>query len=119
MRAALRTAGALLIGVAFGTAVIGLTGSWIVGSVLGGVVAVGVDGLLAPEEPEPDPLRPEWTCHVCGDLRPDEMIDLIQRERRMGPGKLIVNVRYCRDRDSCAAGAEELAETWLDVARDR
>jgi hypothetical protein len=123
-RRALRAAAGVVIGTVFGVVVLGVTGSLFFGMVLGALIAMAADELLvlgqdvAVEDPDPD-RSSYWTCHVCGELRPDELIGLIQRERRMGPGKLIVNVRYCRDRDACAGGAEELAEQWLDVARDR
>lgn len=124
MRSAIYFAAAVAIGVVSGTAIAGMTGSLVIGMVAAGAIA-GVALVVLEPAPEPLhslerlPLPTEWTCHVCGELRPDEMIGLIQRECRMGPGKLTVSVRYCRDRDACAGGAEELAEQWLDVARER
>jgi hypothetical protein len=60
-----------------------------------------------------------WTCHVCSRRRPDEAIDTVQRGRRVGPGMLTVSVRFCADRDSCASGAEGVAERWLDAVGKR
>lgn len=49
-----------------------------------------------------------WTCHICGEERPDDKISvtthpLIYNGQRIGSQ----NVRYCNDRTSCAEGAEE------------
>jgi hypothetical protein len=39
-----------------------------------------------------------WTCHICGDERPDEMIGVFKHYH---PGGLQENVRYCLDRAGC------------------
>jgi hypothetical protein len=43
-----------------------------------------------------------WTCHVCGDKRPDAQISvrtspIIVNGRELGSQ----NVRYCNDKQSC------------------
>lgn len=56
------------------------------------------------------PPEPTWTCHVCGETRPDSMIDVFQTdlsaERRLPAGTLMQNVRYCRDNPRCVAMAK-------------
>jgi len=60
-----------------------------------------------------------WTCHVCGQRRPDAQIAVYSIDARIGiidalPEGVEVryNVRYCRDRLDCMAGAPEVAEQW-------
>ncbi len=51
-----------------------------------------------------------WTCHVCGDTRPDAKVSVFSRDisKRMGlpEGTAQENIRYCNDRDSCIKGAK-------------
>lgn len=42
-----------------------------------------------------------WTCHVCGDERPDAKISVAKHPL----GIAVVNVRFCNDRPDCAAKA--------------
>lgn len=48
-----------------------------------------------------------WSCHVCGDERPDEAIAVLSRRYRSAKTgvEMQENVRYCRDRPGCEAGA--------------
>lgn len=46
-----------------------------------------------------------WTCHVCGEERPDEFISVYTRVRDDMPFEMQENIRYCNDRDSCAVSA--------------
>jgi hypothetical protein len=54
-----------------------------------------------------------WTCHVCGDERPDSLIGVHKHHHGAGlcechPDDRFEwqeNVRYCRDRPACAEGA--------------
>ena len=47
-----------------------------------------------------------WTCHVCGEERPDALISVYSRQVPLGRGIVASeNVRYCNDRPACAAGA--------------
>ena len=57
-----------------------------------------------------------WTCHVCGDRRPDDKVSVHSRKGVMGPDgrmyplgtsgvELTENVRYCNDRPACSEGA--------------
>ena len=48
-----------------------------------------------------------WPCHICGDERPDDKISVRKRTKSIGPVEFQENVRYCNDRDSCIAGAED------------
>lgn len=48
-----------------------------------------------------------WTCHVCGDERPDDKISVFSRPRDFGHGIVAQeNIRYCNDRASCIEGAK-------------
>lgn len=52
-----------------------------------------------------------WTCHGCGDERPDRCILVMSTTAEVdwgGPVKL--NLRYCNDRPSCAARVCEKLE---------
>jgi hypothetical protein len=50
-----------------------------------------------------------WTCHVCGDTRPDARISVYSTTRSLGHGIVTKqNVRYCNDRPSCAEGAKNV-----------
>lgn len=58
--------------------------------------------------PEPHPLT--WTCHLCGDDRPDAQISVcstdISVEKGLPPGTMRQNVRYCNDRFACVEAAK-------------
>lgn len=52
-----------------------------------------------------------WTCHVCGDDRPDEKISVANRPLALSepwpyesPAPTF-NVRYCNDRQACTVVA--------------
>lgn len=49
-----------------------------------------------------------WTCHICGDERPDSLISVYQTRAPM-PGRpdypVTQNVRFCNDRPQCRDGA--------------
>jgi hypothetical protein len=48
-----------------------------------------------------------WTCHVCGDERPDEQISVHKTQVELrGAVTVTQNVRYCNDRPACAEGAK-------------
>lgn len=51
-----------------------------------------------------------WTCHVCGEMRPDSKISV---ETKTVPIKgtestIEQNIRYCNDRPKCKAGAKKV-----------
>lgn len=56
------------------------------------------------------PFPNTWTCHVCGDERPDEKISVQKNDRSaeygLPAGSMVENVRYCNDRASCREGAK-------------
>lgn len=56
-----------------------------------------------------------WTCHVCGDLRPDARISVYKETDVLGDSDVpvTVNVRHCNDRPACLEGAPGVAEVWL------
>lgn len=45
-----------------------------------------------------------WTCHVCGDERPDNKIDVFSVVENLRGIMVQQNVRYCNDRSMCRAG---------------
>lgn len=58
-----------------------------------------------------------WTCHVCGEERPDALIGVYEDFEYLPRGGLVTaNVRYCRDRSACFDGAAEIAKSWLPSA---
>lgn len=52
----------------------------------------------------------EWTCHVCGEKRPDAQISVfksdISAEHGLPPRTMQQNVRYCNDKETCKEGAK-------------
>lgn len=57
-----------------------------------------------------------WTCHVCGDERPDSAISVCSKTEKLGGViPMTVNVRYCNDRRACLIGAPAKAEEMLYV----
>jgi hypothetical protein len=53
-----------------------------------------------------------WTCHVCGDERPDDKISVHSTTKVTGAIEIKQNVRYCNDRVDCIEGAKQI--NWLD-----
>ena len=51
-----------------------------------------------------------WTCHVCGDERPDRFISVFKAKHMVGAVEVQTNIRYCNDRPECAGGAPEVAD---------
>jgi hypothetical protein len=47
-----------------------------------------------------------WTCHVCGEERPDDAISVHKHLRTVGKINFTENVRYCNDRPECVEGAK-------------
>jgi hypothetical protein len=56
----------------------------------------------------------EWTCHVCGELRPDDKIGVYSRVSTRFGVELTENVRYCNDKPDCFEKAK--AVTFLPEA---
>lgn len=53
-----------------------------------------------------------WTCHVCGDERPDPFISVLSTKRTtLNNVELQENVRYCNDRSECIEGAKHVS--WI------
>ncbi len=46
-----------------------------------------------------------WTCHICGEERPDNMIAVhktdLSSEHGLPPETMQQNVRYCKDKPDC------------------
>lgn len=50
-----------------------------------------------------------WTCHVCGDYRPDAKISVHSSQQRLAGGvEVTTNARYCNDRQKCREGVATL-----------
>lgn len=51
-----------------------------------------------------------WTCHVCGELRPDVFISVRINDKSeeycLPPGTFQENIRYCNDIGSCIEGSK-------------
>jgi hypothetical protein len=51
-----------------------------------------------------------WTCHICGQERPDDKILVyttdLSAEFGLQYGTLRQNVRYCEDNPACILGAQ-------------
>jgi hypothetical protein len=48
-----------------------------------------------------------WTCHICGQERPDAMIG-VEKHKTLMPGtnlRVEESVRYCRDKAECMNAA--------------
>jgi hypothetical protein len=53
-------------------------------------------------------LGTEWSCHFCGDTRPDAKISVATVERKTNTGiEIAHNRRYCIDRKACRKAASE------------
>lgn len=50
-----------------------------------------------------------WKCHVCKEERPDNKISVYSKdtssEYGLPMGTMIMNIRYCNDRESCIENA--------------
>jgi hypothetical protein len=52
-----------------------------------------------------------WTCHFCGDIRPDEKIGVVSVESKTNTGVEVKhNRRYCTDRLTCRRQAAKWQE---------
>lgn len=52
-----------------------------------------------------------WTCHACGDERPDDKISVASATFPIRGGACgQVNRRFCNDRSECAVTAASMAE---------
>ena len=59
------------------------------------------------EKPMPRPIEGHDTCHICGQVRPYEVL-ATEEHKSVIPGsneKVIEKVRYCSDKAECAAAA--------------
>ena len=47
-----------------------------------------------------------WTCHVCGEERPDHLISVLTKPLMIN-GRSVgnQNIRYCNDNNKCQEGA--------------
>lgn len=53
--------------------------------------------------------RPQWSCHICGEIRFDEKISVLKKISNIKDGapcnNFQENIRYCNDREDCIQGA--------------
>lgn len=61
----------------------------------------------------------DWSCHICGQIRPDAKISVLTKPFLLG---VVQNIRYCNDNPLCVKGAknyslikEELVSKTKDV----
>jgi hypothetical protein len=54
----------------------------------------------------------EWTCHVCGKLRPDNKISVYSSTILQGDIPIKQNVRHCNDNPDCVEGAKTI--NWIE-----
>lgn len=47
-----------------------------------------------------------WTCHICGDERPDAAISVQKNKSVVAGVEVDNNVRYCNDRPACFDAAQ-------------
>lgn len=60
-----------------------------------------------------------WQCHVCGEIRPDERIDVHSTDRDFGRGVIAKqNVRHCNDKQLCIDGARGINWTGKPEAKE-
>jgi hypothetical protein len=52
-----------------------------------------------------------WTCHVCGETRPDSKISVYSTELQINGIIIKQNVRHCNDRPNCIEEAKNV--DWL------
>lgn len=52
----------------------------------------------------------KWTCHICGDNRPDSCISVFSRDvsskYKLPSGTIKENIRYCNDKEECIKRAK-------------
>ena len=50
-----------------------------------------------------------WTCHICGERRPDACISVhtkdISAKYKLSPGAVKENIRHCNDKIECINSA--------------
>ena len=44
-------------------------------------------------------------CHICGDMRPDNLISVHSKEDYPNDIPVTINISYCNDRPKCHARA--------------
>lgn len=50
-----------------------------------------------------------WTCHVCGQVRPNAFIGVYKSVVEIRGMEMTQNVRYCKDKPECVKGAESVS----------
>lgn len=58
------------------------------------------------------PISDTWTCHVCGEERPDRLVGVQRYVNTQGSIPIKFNVRHCIDKAKCQRGARAVAERW-------
>jgi len=52
----------------------------------------------------------KWTCHICGELRPDDKISVLTKPLIIN-GETVgdQNIRYCNDKADCIEKAKDFS----------
>jgi hypothetical protein len=61
----------------------------------------------------------QWTCHICGENKPDHLISVFSKDTStdhgLPPGTMKENVRYCNDNPACVKAAPNFSFTKKEV----
>ena len=57
-----------------------------------------------------------WTCHICGEKRPDDKISVQKNKRMVGRVPITENVRHCNDREACIEGSKAYSHLSVSMA---
>lgn len=64
-----------------------------------------------------------WTCHVCGENRPDRFISVRKHDKSeeygMTPGTFQENIRYCNDKELCIQGSKTHSHFNKESAKEK
>ena len=64
-----------------------------------------------------------WTCHVCGENRPDRFVSVHKRDisekYNLPAGTFMENIRYCNDDESCIEGAKTHSHFTKESAQEK
>ena len=64
-----------------------------------------------------------WTCHVCGENRPERFVSVHKRDNSekysMSPGTFVENIRYCNDKHKCIKGSRTHSNFTKESAQEK
>lgn len=76
------------------------------------VFLLGMLWLVVSRLQDPRARGVEWSCHVCGKVRPDAKIAVWSRHTPMAGAEgfyFVENIRYCKDRVKCWLGVPDFS----------